>query len=520
MRRQHGQSKAVYLAWLAVAGAAVATGVLLHRGAGDLDLSPPAIGDGVAQLAAGVQALDERYAKAAAQLREFIDLWKLAALLIGAGAAAAAVLRAPQAVTVVLGAFSGAILGALQLFATDDKVAALQTARDGLACIGSHMGELETAHDASPGAILTMRDDLRASALALDDSVLHVESCAARLTRTLALRQERREAAVAAVESALASPPAPYVDALQQVLDARAGIDQALQRLASRGAARRDELVALDGDLARAESVLALPEQRYRALAAGLDGYFESVVAAEMVAADARRELDRADALGARIPGALTRLENWTQDLARATAAAHAAVSDVRAELAAVLGRDGASPHAVQAMLAGLATDLASASPAPADLLSRLSPVGSSPMPALAESARTPSHALSPQQAARLVERALASGQDTLERIAPDLQRAANEAGALRSVTTDHLAVLTGVQRPLDTTARRCETSVSALAADAEAAEAAMRDARAVLSRVDLPRLAASLSACAGARTAAVAPRSTAASEPPASGSR
>ncbi|MBT3885868.1 MAG: hypothetical protein HOF70_13880 [Rhodospirillaceae bacterium] len=96
---------------------------------------------GIDAIRIALDGLDARYKDAIVSQRSFKNVYSLIALAVGSAAAVAALLRAPQILTVSLSAFGGVIFGIQALFYSQPVVDLMAEGRQRLACVrnGSHI---------------------------------------------------------------------------------------------------------------------------------------------------------------------------------------------------------------------------------------------------------------------------------------------------------------------------------------------------------------------------------------------
>ena len=125
----------IYVTWASVFIAACVIVLLAWRTMGHLRIDIFETGTNISRLNDQIPLLEKHYSTLANKQKEILEIWGLAALILGIAGGIASILRAPQAVIVVLGGFAAIIFGTTKIYDPQTSLQNLNNARSQLACI-------------------------------------------------------------------------------------------------------------------------------------------------------------------------------------------------------------------------------------------------------------------------------------------------------------------------------------------------------------------------------------------------
>jgi hypothetical protein len=469
-----------------------------------------------------VRELDNNYQASISAQHTFKNLASVIALLIGAAAAAAAVLRAPQLMIIGLGAVGAVVFGMLQLFYNATQVTALTTARTKLACIEDSTSWFLKVDIRTSAEILNMRNDFANSLPRLQEGVARLAVYLPQLRDAEGQQADERAAALRRIDLVLARPPAPRaaLNTLRQAQAAISRVQQQVQNIRARETeplppAQADQMTvklretASQLDLAVAD--LAPPKMLFDQLSSARDEYVRvladssaSLVRGEQLAAEARQLADQ-------FPAERSDLADYAPVGDRTAALVGNAVAKVQADLLQTIARSEATSADVQAIIAaaiGRVGQPPTIKPPPPISLRRPTPA---PQPT-APSAKPPAP-IAPPSGESLAGEIFTMFRDALDQARRALQEkseaderaAEQERAGLQPVLTNDLPILQGATDVLRKAESLVDGTTASLAPALEQARGAYRE----LQTIDLTSLQEKVNACAAGTTATFAPRDT-----------
>ena len=493
------------LLWLGAFLLAAGMAFALWKSAGRLEFGTPGAGTDLGSTLSDIRRLDDSYAEAIRSQSEFKELWSMVALVIGAGAAAAGILRAPQGLIVVLGAFGAVIFGALQLYSPQAVISSLSTARGKLACIESHTRRLSILEHGSSARVPEMRDKLDAILGPLEERAIPLDVYTRRLLEVRELRARERETAMSEVDLTLATPAldaAQETSSLQRERSAIADVENDIRRLPN--SQDTDFPDSLRTDLADVEQriddsidTLRRPKELEQLLLEENKAYLAQLAATATTLAETRRGVARAHRLIEEIPKSVDALDAWPNELESASAAARSSVVNVHGELMRAITRQGTTTKQLQQILAAATQSIqAVASPTmPAELAatSQIS-LPSAEAPVLASLPVIPMEVL-----AAKARDALDMANATLNRLAARIQLAKQDIARLEPVVDEQLPVLAGARKLMSVATGDAADALDEIEAMLERAEKTFTEAGDILDQSDFSRMTADIRSCISA---------------------
>jgi hypothetical protein len=139
-----------------------------------------------------LQVLNNRYGAAIAAQHSFKTVSSVAALIVGAAAIAAGVLRAPQLVIVAFGVLSALVYGVQALFYNQTAISSMETGRSELACIAMASNAFGQNDNQIKAAIPKLQSQFASALPALENQRARLAVFVGRLKDVSAFRTEER----------------------------------------------------------------------------------------------------------------------------------------------------------------------------------------------------------------------------------------------------------------------------------------------------------------------------------------
>ena len=496
--------------WVLVFALAIAVSYALWKSAGKLEFEEPGVHARLQDILSDVRRLDESYGNAIRNQREFRDLWNLVALVVGAAAAAAGVLRAPQGLIVMLGAFGAVIFGAIQLYSPQAVITALSTARGKLACIESKARLIDSARRSSLDSVPGVRDELDAVLHPLEEQAAPLDVYYQRLQSIWEFRAKEREAAMSEIDLALATPAVDSAEGISALKSRRRDIlhvEELIASIRGTGAKRFPESLRTDLENARIDidvtiETLRRPKVLEKQLSDESEAYLAQLATTESTDAEAKRTAGKTHFLLEEIPTAIERLTEWPKELESAVATARTSVASVHNELMRSLAQSGTSPQDLKGIIA-TATQTVAGIPG-VDVV-RVEPSGQLVTAGRGEIS-TVVPLLTIDELIAMAKETLDKSNAELKRLAAQIQMAKRDIERMRPVVDDHLPVLVGVRSLLSIATNDVDMAIGNLSTTLSEADGAFARASKILDLVDFPSLEAEIRACASAVLVGAAP--------------
>ncbi len=346
----------IYLAWVVVFIAACVVAFIAWKTMGNLKIEVFQIDTDIERLGSLITRIEEHYSNLANEQKELLEIWGLAALILGVSGAVASVLRGPQAVIVAFAGFASVIFGATKIYDPQLAVQTLNSARSQLACVKP---TVQTLTDLSkktqpfvPSALSSLVESFQPL---LEDSVSFMVQVN-RLSEIRDAQQEERNVAINAIDKALLRPVADLSyerrnlkDRLADILSVRYEIEERndsnhteeLSQLLSR-------IGAVNQQLSDAIDILMRPEMMEDRLIRESRAYREEMARSASRLAAGQKLSNEALALPRELPDKIDRLKIWPIDFENAVAVAHTTVNEIQNQVAIKIASSGVVESPIQ----------------------------------------------------------------------------------------------------------------------------------------------------------------------------
>ena len=355
----------ISLAWVVVFIAACVVAFIAWKTMGNLKIEVFPIGNNIERLGSQITQIEAHYSNLANAQKELLEIWGLAALILGVSGAVASVLRGPQAVIVAFGGFAAVIFGAIKIYEPQLAVQTLNHARSQLVCIKPKVQILtdlsEKTQPLVPSALSSLVESFQPL---LEDSTSFMV-LVNRLSEIRNAQQEERNVAINAIEQALLQPVADLSYQRRNLRDRIADIRTSRYELKELYDGNPTE--ELSQMLSRVETVhqqlsdaidtLMRPEKMEDRLISESKAYREEMARSASRLAAGKKLSNESLALTRELPDKIDRLKIWPTDFENAVAAAHAAVNEIQNQVVSKIAYSGVAKNPVQATVLA-ATDM------------------------------------------------------------------------------------------------------------------------------------------------------------------
>jgi hypothetical protein len=507
--------------WLILFGvAAVATLLLpfLWKTVANPYIEAPDFGTSISSVIQGLHALDSRYAAAIQAQHSFKNVSSMAALMVGAAAVAAGVLRAPQLVIIGLGALSALLYGTLSLFYSQAAMGSMVTARSKLACINVASSAFLQGDKEARADTPKLQSIFAHILPALQDESARLTVFTARLKDVSAFKTKERAAALQQVDVMLSHNIADHNPAIELVQKRLYGVQSVLTELSVLPLAEKDRFppgLVAELDLAwnrleRASADLRRPSDLVARMTSVQNQYVDQVAAADEFLNRGQRLAEEAGHLTALIPGAETQINAYAEESGRAASAVVAAVATVHADVVRVIAQSEPTPEATRQMIAAATAGLSKGGLPPAGFGPE-SPFLPGPSPPPPPPPPPPPQAvpLKPVPLAQIKAQARAAtdaANEGLRQVAAQQGIAQRESTKLRPVFENDVPILAGTGQFLQKATEEVKIESENISQLLYQGAAAYQATRLLMHAVDLQRVASDVGTCASGLTAAALP--------------
>ncbi|MEM7379455.1 MAG: hypothetical protein AAF460_18365 [Pseudomonadota bacterium] len=491
----------IFLVWSLVFLTSCGIAFAAWKTLGTLAIDVFPLGNDIAALAAQVDAMQAHYATTANALKEQVEVWGLAALVLGVSGGVASVLRAPQAVIVGLGGFAAVIFGATQIYDPQNAVKALNTARNQLACVKPRVLTLTQLRQRTEPFVRSAQDSASDAVLPLLNSSAALGAGVAQLAATRVAHPERRAHARDAIDAALLVPFMStdtdwdrLVEHRNHLFGLRMAVEDHVH--ASASDALTDALSRLDERdhlLAEAQDALSRPADLEFELGNTLNAYDHAMQRSAALLAEGDALARQSTTMATRLGENVDQLSRWPAEFEAALTAAHTATNRIQNTVHAELASGGVADTPISEIVAS-ATDLHLG-----DALADLDINNADILAAPDVLARPPSVAPLPTDARLLiveVDAALAVADAALASLDDTLARARQRSAALNTLRTEQQPVLVGAEQRLQRDSVALDGASQLTREDMATGTRAIEEAGTILNLPAPARLETEIKAC------------------------
>lgn len=502
MEEAKGKSKPwIYLGWGFVFLAACLVAFIAWVTMGDLKLQVFQVGTRFQELDAQITRMQEHYSNLANEQKELLEVWGLAALILGISGGVASVLRAPQAVIVVFGGFTALIYGTTKIYDPQLATKTLNSARSQLACVKPRVLTLASLSTNTRPAISPALSDLVSSLQPLQENSATFNVQMNLLNEQRGAHQEERNAAITAIDQALLQPVRDLSYELQTLEHHKTDISailfeveflnnkqpsEELSPILIKARSAYEQVSVAINTLMRLQTMenRLIDETRiYREL--------ETRSASRLVAGQTLSQ--EALSLSQSLPGKIDKLRNWPFEFEDATSYAHKVVNDIQNQVVNTIASSGIANNSIQDIVVAATGLIPTASPKEepfdAHMVSDHVVQGEE---ALAQM-ETPADM---QAIIRHAFEVIHRTELVLEDYTDKLDYANNKILELDRIIIDHLPVISSAVKKLQSTIGNLDFEMSNLQHNVDEANRAQEQANDLLSKPDPARLKIEIESC------------------------
>lgn len=492
-----------YLAWVTLFIAACVVAFVAWKTMGNLKIDVFPLGTTIEGLGSQITRIEEHYSSLANEQKELLEIWGLAALILGISGAVASILRSPQAVIVAFGGFAALIFGATKIYDPQLSVKTLNSAISQLACVRPKVQTLTDLNEKIKPLIPSALSGLIESFQPLLEDSASFTVQVNRLGEIRSAQQEERNVAINAVEQALQQPTADLSYERLKLKNQQANIQSARDETEALNKSNPTEeisqllskITTIDLQLSDAIDTLTRPEMMEERLSSQARAYQEEMTRSASWFATGQKLSSEALALTQALPEKIDKLRVWPTDFENAVAVAHTVTNKIQNQAISKIASGGVAENPIQNIVIAATDALINKSVAPtesalstgsADLVQQLT--------ALSSALTLPEGDV--QAITQKANKAINRAEQLLLDYRDKLEYADTRIRALDELIINQLPVIAGSVKMLRTAIKKLSEATPDLQLEVDAANQALKKANEILNRRAPSQLKVEIEAC------------------------